>query len=113
VPIHDIGAGDTGTNGFSEDEAETGSETESQSGPKSRTETTEVAETTDTPDGDGTADIAALASLDEGYTEPRLRGAGYETVADLRAATDEELLEISGIVSGIVARIRADLEERE
>lgn len=113
VPIVGIGAEDIGTNEFSEGEAETGSEAESQPGPPSRTETTDGAETTDTPDGDETTDIAALPSLEEGYTEPRLRDAGYETVADLRAATDEELLEISGIVSGIVARIRADLEERE
>ena len=57
-------------------------------------------------------ELASVAGVDEGTAEA-LRAAGYETVADLAAASTDDLSEVEGISTALAARIEADVGEVE
>ncbi|WP_159899700.1 50S ribosomal protein L32e [Salinirussus salinus] len=57
-------------------------------------------------------ELTSVAGVDE-ETAEALREAGYETVADLAAASTDDLSEVEGISTALAARIEADVGEVE
>ncbi len=60
----------------------------------------------------GPAELTDVEGVSEAKAES-LREAGYSSVDDLRAASREELMDVSGIGKALSARIKADIGEAE
>lgn len=57
-------------------------------------------------------DLTEIGGVGEGKADA-LRSAGYETVDDVRAATQDELTEVEGIGNALAARIKAEVGDLE
>ncbi|WP_135664110.1 50S ribosomal protein L32e [Halorhabdus rudnickae] len=53
-------------------------------------------------------ELTDVSGIGDGTAES-LREAGFETISDLREATEDELIEVSGIGNALAARIKADI----
>lgn len=57
-------------------------------------------------------DLTQISGISEGKAE-RLREAGYETIGDLKGASQDDLATVQGIGTALAARIKADIGEIE
>jgi large subunit ribosomal protein L32e len=95
-----------------EQEPETETESTEETEPEPETETGSDAEEESAEEYDDLTDISGVGPA----KADSLREAGYETVADVRRASQSDLADVSGIGNALAARIKADvggLELRE
>ena len=92
---------ETATEVSDEEEAE---ETEVAEGDEKTAETDDAAAAVDS----GPQELEAISGISETKADA-LREAGYETVTDVRAASEGELTDVHGIGNALAARIKADV----
>jgi len=95
-----------------DDETEDEPETEPDDAEAEDAETTGEAET-DAGDEDAEAeDLTDISGIGDTKAET-LREAGYESVADIRGASQDDLAEVDGVGMALAARIKADVGDLE
>jgi large subunit ribosomal protein L32e len=83
-------------------------EPEAESEPEAETDADADADEAETDADDGLADLEDISGVGPSKAEA-LREAGYESVEDVRAASQAELSDVDGIGNALAARIKADV----